>query len=1343
MPSYFQRQLCFSDQNGLVQQTDEDGILSRSGPKVVLGEPGMGKSEFMRELGRRLDVIPVTAVRFMSSKDPAKLVVSGKPLLIDGLDEAMARREGDAVDTILAQLEAAGSPNFIISCRAREWQQRTVTNLRQIYGDEPTIFTLEPLGRDEAVQFLRQRFSKADTDHVLGHLDEHRLSDLYRNPLTLSLMGQVAEREELLPATRAALFERVCELIWSEHDQDRQDGILGQINEAQVLSAAGAMMAGLLFSGAEALSVNSPIKLQAGELRLANFNAMPGAEAAKAAFSSKLFYSTGLGCAKPIHRVIAEFLGARWLAQQAMTSRARRRLLSQFHGSGGVPASLRGLHAWLAYHSQEMAMQVIAADPFGVLRYGEISKLSIAQADCLFDSLRSLADVDPYFRGQDWDSHTAAGLMIPALRDKIEMIVSSEASNAQLRMLLIEGLKDTALCVDLEPTLERILFSGNRFYRERHDAAQALWTQRDGGWWENAVATLCDEGSEDATRLAHGLIERLNCNVGDELLVRTLFAEFGVLISPLPKPAASRPHRIRSYKRIIERLSADRLVSVLDILSDFAPLIGAADWESKNDLVDFVSGLIVRAIDENVVGVSDAASLWRWLAMLQSPSRAARKYEANLAARLHASDELRQAIQNYAIFDVRPRPTVWMSEVDLGQRMVGLSGRPEDVARLLERFTEFDNNDPQLRDDWCDLMRLGCVNGRIDLHLREVSKGFQRGDPDLEEFIRKLEDPTEPPWMIEQERATARRKVERKNAYERDRRAFESNREAIRAGDFGAIYPIVRAYLGFFSDLSREKLPEERIVEWLGDGVRDDAIVGFEAALHRSDVPSPGDVAQAFADGQFYYSFFALMAGLLARQYSGIGFADLAPELLKIGLLLCYSDRLFIDDGDENSRLQDALEELVFQSDKDRADFGRMWIEPSLLKGIPHVGGLYRVAHDESWQRVGATLAAGWLTKFPDVPENIEVELIDCVTHSSAIVALEPIAAARASAVFRTFEQMLVWLAVDVLVRFDLVVPDLAGIGVRNPEFIWYLRNRLVLERHGRLLSLSARQIRWIVSEFRSAWPYAEMPGRAGGDSNTHDAAEFLIGLINLLADDISEEAIEAMRSLISEPMDGYSDHILHMAAEQRQKHVEENFSPLSPEELAKVIADGPPSNIDDLRSLVLEELAVAQKKLIGDDKDQVSVFWNDAGVPYDENRCRDRLAMMIEPELVRYDVWPITEADMPNTKRADLAFMCKRLQLPVEVKGQWHLKVWDAATDQLDAQYMIDWRSEERGIYLVLWFGDLPPSSGRRLKVPPDGLASPNSPEEMRRMLVERIPEARRSLIDVVVLDLSAGKSS
>ena len=77
---------------------------------------------------------------------------------------------------------------------------------------------------------------------------------------------------------------------------------------------------------------------------------------------------------------------------------------------------------------------------------------------------------------------------------------------------------------------------------------------------------------------------------------------------------------------------------------------------------------------------------------------------------------------------------------------------------------------------------------------------------------------------------------------------------------------------------------------------------------------------------------------------------------------------------------------------------------------------------------------------------------------------------------------------------------------------------------------------------------------------------------------------------------DSYSNHIRHMAAEQRQKRAEEDFSAVTPAQLGDLLADGPPTNIDDLKSLVREEIDVAQKKLLGEDVDQVRDFWTDAG---------------------------------------------------------------------------------------------------------------------------------------------------
>lgn len=210
---YFSRRFAVIDISSPDKKVDETGLLALTGNKIVLGEPGLGKSKVMEELARQIGIKPVTAIRFINAKNPQRLVHVGKPLLIDGLDEAMSRREGDAVDAILAQLEEAGSPAFILSCRSREWQARNLTTLRQLYDADPTIVTLEPLDRTEAYHYLAMQNPDVDANHVLDHLATHNLDELYRNPLTLNLMGRVAERDRSLPATRGALFERAALLF--------------------------------------------------------------------------------------------------------------------------------------------------------------------------------------------------------------------------------------------------------------------------------------------------------------------------------------------------------------------------------------------------------------------------------------------------------------------------------------------------------------------------------------------------------------------------------------------------------------------------------------------------------------------------------------------------------------------------------------------------------------------------------------------------------------------------------------------------------------------------------------------------------------------------------------------------------------------------------------------------------------------------------------------------------------------------------------------------------------------------------------------------------------------------
>ena len=112
----------------------------------------------------------------------------------------------------------------------------------------------------------------------------------------------------------------------------------------------------------------------------------------------------------------------------------------------------------------------------------------------------------------------------------------------------------------------------------------------------------------------------------------------------------------------------------------------------------------------------------------------------------------------------------------------------------------------------------------------------------------------------------------------------------------------------------------------------------------------------------------------------------------------------------------------------------------------------------------------------------------------------------------------------------------------------------------------------------------------------------------------------------------------------------------------------------------------------------------------------QEDIAAIVEPVVILGD---------PGTGKSVLA----------QTPGQWHRKVWNAASDQLDACYAREWHAQGRGVYIVLWFGDVPE---KQLHRHPDRLERPQTPQALLQMLVDCLPEARRSQIDVFVVDVT-----
>lgn len=257
--------------------------------------------------------------------------------------------------------------------------------------------------------------------------------------------------------------------------------------------------------------------------------------------------------------------------------------------------------------------------------------------------------------------------------------------------------------------------------------------------------------------------------------------------------------------------------------------------------------------------------------------------------------------------------------------------------------------------------------------------------------------------------------------------------------------------------------------------------------------------------------------------------------------------------------------------------------------------------------------------------------------------------------------------------------------------------------------------------------------GSSSGNTNPWDASDFIERAIHSIAGEASAEATDTLQRLLTSTVPTYRDTIRHALANQRKLRRDREYRPATIAQVYSVASNGLPETIDDMRAYFGDRVATVQARMHASNTDMWEAYWNGTK-PRSENFCRNRLVEHISgqlPAAIRFE----PEMHMPNQKRADIAAIRDMIGLPVEIKGQWHPQVWDAPLEQLVAKYSRDWHAEGRGVYIVIWFGDVP---GKQLRRHPDGLAAPTTPQALRHMLIDRIPAAMRDLLDVYLVDVT-----
>ena len=775
MAARIERTLTHEQQDGRQTVIRQDGILSFRDPVVILGDPGLGKTVLTRWLGKQPGMKFVPAGTFARAANPSNLVANIERIVVDGLDEIASAAPGGAVETVLEKLSEIDNPPFILSCREADWLGAADRGrIAQDYGAAPIVLHLQPFTRENARGFLSGQFEGIDADGLLRGLEQRGMEGLYGNPLTLRMLGEVVAAKGTLPETRVDLFDRACRVMLSEENALHDSDPHARSGEQKLLLAAGAICAAQVLCGVSGVHTGS--RTPEDCLRLDDIATLPFGEISDLAMKTRLFRSDGENRFTHVHRVIAEYLGAKWLAHCIEADASEKRIFALFRQGEGVPTSLRGLHAWIAHFSEGLARHCIEADPYAVLRYGDAETLSLEQAQALLAALRKLSEDDPYFRSEDWGRHPLSGLLRTELGKDVRDIVEPPRSHIQLTNLLLEAMAGTALAVALSETLDSIMFDRQRNVQARSAAAEALYTADVHSGWEAVIRRLLGMNDPDSARLAFEMLRRLGLpDVSRRIAIDTVLAYFG-----LPGNLQPREHRYLPDD-LFGGLDAESLASWLDRLVETArPLMEDAEFEANWYVTRLVKRLAAMVLEADPAIQPDR--VWNWIAWLDWHRGHADDANKRLVAVFRENRDLRAALLEHVLLTPCAENT-WMAGNRLSGMGLELDPTPEDIAGVLRALRARTGNDEIDHDTWRGLLLHGRTADGLSAAVQMAAVEEANGDPELLSVIDEMSERPAADWEARQAEREAKRKAHREAVYRVHRQKLAERAEDVAAGD--------------------------------------------------------------------------------------------------------------------------------------------------------------------------------------------------------------------------------------------------------------------------------------------------------------------------------------------------------------------------------------------------------------------------------------------------------------------------------------------------------------------------------------------------------------------------------
>lgn len=1299
---------------------------------VLLGDPGAGKSHLFRTFAE-IDAAPLVTARSFLNKP----VQSGlATLYIDALDEKRSGRgDHSTIDAVVAKLFEATPGKVRLSCRAQDWLGDTdLTALRDYFDGRGgvVVLALEQLTTEEREPIIAEQ----GFENVRGFVAEatnRNLDYLLTNPQNLLMLCKVV-REKGWPETRTDLYSSMTQLLLAEHNQNKVHAGEGIYTSDELLDAAGAVCAARLISDVEALSraesSDDPDIPSYRTLRCENI------ERIGASLGRRLFVSApGADAVDYVHRTVAEYLAASWLAKRIGGGLPFGRVRALI-GIDGHPASeLRGLHAWLAVLLPECASILIHSDPYGVLTYGDPVSLTATSRKHLLQSLGRLSEVDPWFRSGTWSLPALGALSTPDMVDDIRNILQSPSANFALRSTALQALVFGTPLPSLQPELESILVNEQATYSERSDALDAL--ERYGASAEAAALQAFKSLSNTANSL------RLRSEIL-AALYRKHFKPSDVCAYLSEVLASDHEVPVGTLWRLEPDLQLEDVLAILDGMPQAEKKArNKAERRNASEISYLFDRLLVRALNDGGSRV-DGLRLWAWLATR-------RRFHNGYSSSVNDSAKEALGRRKELLIQTVP-PAVKQLVVDQTRwrfihRLREATMHQIDEQDLLEALLQTtlgSQIDPEKQQFLFELtLILSFEPTERARAVYEALSDLAGTRPELQEILdRNLSCPVEE-WREEDAQRRARFAAKTEATRQKNISDFAESKHAIERG-------VHKGWVGWLAELclarasndDKTLTPRERIAKELGEENASTAMAGLLAVPRGNDIPSLTEAVAVLADGRYYKWWYAIIAGLDEASRQGIDTRDVPVATLQTALVIVTELLLFSDEADKERTWKNQF----FDEQPEHAKDALLALAKSeLAKGKEPVSGLHELLKDERLAPLRPRVVIELLRSYPNAPFHVLEDMLQsAIGLNEARDKLRAIAEdVMAGKLAVGEDQKQLWLA--TVYFLDPTHYEARISSTPDASIVWRLRDLSGSDRRRRVnvgLALDERTLGFLASYSARHFPDCEHPRNGwSGSQNPWDGAEFVKTQINQISALTTPSATTILETFLAQPeFATYSDFVKHALANQRARRREAEYRQPNWPQTVDALSNGAPASAADLHALLVAHVRDVNARIAGNNADLFKYFWNEDSHrrpenPKVEESCRDVLVDLLRPNLMPLGVTLEPEGHMAADKRADMVALCKgNLKAVAELKRDTHADLWTALSTQLDRLYTRDKDTSGFGLYVVFWFG-----SKRKGSVPvgPDG-HRPTTALELETVLQSTIPDEAKERLQVIALDVS-----